>query len=572
MKIKNKIVISLYMGLFILLIIKCNNPPTSGPDSQTSKTITGVLYNEDGSKAANAKVLAVPTDHNPGPGPKAYIIDSTITDNNGEYSFDSLPTGYYNILGYLTNLSSYNDSNYVPGDTITNISPDTIRYPGSLSGVIKLQPGDNAKTIFVLIFGTQTWTTPADSIGNFILASMAEGTYHVRFLTTLDDYDPLDVNLTIKAGIDDTLSDTLYMPFTGIPIPAGLTLSYDTLMQVVTLTWNQVDTSLVKGYNVYRKHSDSDFVKINPAPTPDTVYLDSTAIEGQSYDYKIRAVDKNDEEGKFSKAVHVNVVSAFALIDSFSIVPEMVPGALAIGNDSIIYLLDIFELLVKVFSTQGVIINEFGQGMFILPNDISLDSKGNVYVADPKMGKIVKFSKNGDLLTEFPLNTPSLVSIDKDDNIYAVYSHDGTTDNMLAKFDTSWNRIDSIVFNNSQIGYLLVAPSGNIFIGDKEDSTIEEYDSDFSLINSWNVPAQLDSNTLMAVDQSDNLYLKNITQVGLTLLYDIHIYSSSASKIARFGHFYPSIDIFTHMFNNSIYIAESLQNRRTKISIFSNPF
>ena len=560
------------MGLCILFIAKCTDSPTEGPGPQNPKKITGVLFNEDGSKAVNAKVLAIPSEYNPGSEPMAYKIDSAITDNNGEYSFDSLPAGYYNILGYLNDLSSYNDSNYVPGDTTTNISPDTIRCPGSLHGVIKLQSGDNAKTIVVLVFGTYTWTIPSDTIGNFELTNMPEGTYHVRFLTTLDDYDPFDVNLTMKAGIDDTLSDTSYMPFHGIPIPTGLTLSYDTLMQIVTLTWNQADTSLVKGYNVYRRHSDSDFVKINPAPTPDTVYLDSTAIEGQSYDYKIRAVDKNDEEGKLSKAVHVDVVSAFALIDSFLIVSEVVPGAFTICNDSIIYLLDIFELLVKVISTQGVVINEFGQGLFMLPNDISLDSKGNVYVADPKMGNIMKFSNNGDLLAEFSLSTPSLISIDKDDNIYTVYSHNGTTDNMLTKFDTSWNRIDSIIFNNKQIGYLFVAQSGNIFIGDKGDSTIEEYDSDFSLINSWNVPAQLDSNTLMAGDQNDNLYLKNVTQVGLTLLYKIHIYSSSASKIARFGHFYPTIDIYMEMFNNSIYVVESLQERRTKISIFSNPF
>ena len=151
----------------------------------------------------------------------------------------------------------------------SGVSPrysSTIRCPGSLHGVIKLQPGDNAKTIVVLVFGTYTWTIPSDTIGNFELTNMPEGSYHVRFLTTLDDYDPLDINLIIKAGIDDTLSDTLDMPFHGIPIPTGLTSSYDTLMQNVTLTWNKADTSLVKGYNVYRKNSDSDFVKINRIP------------------------------------------------------------------------------------------------------------------------------------------------------------------------------------------------------------------------------------------------------------------------------------------------------------------
>ncbi len=77
----------------------------------------------------------------------------------------------------------------------------------------------------MLIFGTNTFTVPADSIGNFSLSNIAEGSYSVRILTTLDDYTPKDTTLTITSGASETLPDTLTLPFTGIPVVQGLSVN-----------------------------------------------------------------------------------------------------------------------------------------------------------------------------------------------------------------------------------------------------------------------------------------------------------------------------------------------------------
>lgn len=233
-----KLNIAMIITVFVipLCIIKCiiSDPIAGG--TETGDAI-GYLYNTNGTPAVNAKVFAIPSDHNPNPGSgrNDIIIDSTITNDNGEYSFDSLPGGYYNIYGDGDIGLSYNDSILINEDTSNSIPPDTLECAGSLRGVIRLQPGDDSRTVIILVFGTKAWTAPVDSIGNFTLASMAEGTYHVRILTTLDDYDPLDTNLIITSGVIDTLPDTIYLPFTGIPTPQGLTLAYDTLKQIVTL-------------------------------------------------------------------------------------------------------------------------------------------------------------------------------------------------------------------------------------------------------------------------------------------------------------------------------------------------
>ena len=540
MKSKNKIIIPLCIGLSILLIIKCTDSPTAGNGSQTPNSIIGKLYNPDGSPAANAKVLAIPSDHNPGPGPKAYIIDSTVTNNNGEYSFDSLPTGYYNILGYRNNLSSYNDSNYIPGDTITNISPDTIQCPGSLHGVIKLQPGDNAKTIFVLVFGTYTWTIPSDTIGNFDLTNMAEGTYNVRFLTTLDDYSPLDTNLTIRAGMEDTLNDTLYMPFTGIPIPTGLTLSYDTLKQIVTLSWNKADSTLVKGYNVYRKQSDSDFVKINPALITGNTYSDSSVLQDESYEYKITAVDNGDNEGKKSEGVNVVVVSGFNIVDSVVINYIPPPALRTFEMDSALNFLipmgdTAYGNFITVFNQSGDSIRAFGEANF--SNDLILvriDSKENAYCLARESQRVVKFDPFGVFLLEWDTRSstfPMKMAIDNQDNIFIAH-----TQKALIKYDASGTLIDSVDYPKAENnGKMVIGPNGKIYDASYTDENIRVFNNDLSFDTELNLSfGETPLYRIHDIDSDGNFYLADTKQLAeFEYAFSFYIFDSNGQFMAR---------------------------------------
>ncbi len=570
-----QIIYSIFFSLLCSVVLHCTfDTTTTGSGTVTdSGGIAGILYDLNGNPVEGADVVLVPVDKIPSPNRIETTVTSSVqTDSKGCFSFSIVPPDTYNVIAKKNSDRLFHDSVNYTGDNKVEIV-DTLRPSGSMNGTVVLVGGEDVRTVMIFAIGTQMFTVPENKAGFFTLKEMAQGTYHVRFLSTLDDYDPLDVTVTIKADVADTLCDTLYLPYNGIPIPTELSTSYDTLMQIVTVIWNQVDTNLIKGYNVYRKHSDSDFVKINITPTSDTVYRDSTPKEHQSYDYKIRAVDKNDEIGMLSKATQVNIVSAFVLIDSFTLQEEIIPSACVLGNDSLIFLLD-QQGVVMAINTHGVVIDTFGQGMFTYPTDISLDSKGNIYITDPKFkqGSIVKFSKEGDSIAVFPLNFPSLLTIDKNDNIYVVYQGKDYTDIILARFDTTWNRLDSIELLFGEPGCLHTTPDGCLFLSSKDGSKINEYSIDLSLINSWNVSGLLGEDELMAVDKSNNFYTKNKTQIGIRLLYKINVYSYGGSKIARFGHYYQSVDIDMIIFDNFIYILEKLKEGRLKISIFSSPF
>ena len=71
-------------------------------------------------------------------------------------------------------------------------SSDTLRAPGSLTGTVQMQGTDNPTSVIILVFGTPLWSAPQDTTGTFSLANLAQGSYHVRFLTTTANYKVLD--------------------------------------------------------------------------------------------------------------------------------------------------------------------------------------------------------------------------------------------------------------------------------------------------------------------------------------------------------------------------------------------
>ena len=303
------------MSLFLL---DCTDPIAGGTDTG-NPVIAGILYNPNGTRAANAKVRAITVDHNPISNTKNRIIaiDSTVTNDSGEYSFDSLPEGYYNIFGQGDSGISYNDSFFVFDDTVTVFPDDTLGCPGTLRGVVRLHSGDDSRTVIILVFGTFTWTAPVDSIGNFSIENMAEGTYHVRFLTTLSNYDPLDKNLFIKAGVDSTMPDTIRLNYNGIPVPEGLKANYDTLNGMVNLSWNELNFPALEGYIVFRNDTSSTIPEnisgnkaLNDTFYTDTVFSNLLDTNSYVFEYRLKSQDTNAVmSGQYSIPVEVSAVS-----------------------------------------------------------------------------------------------------------------------------------------------------------------------------------------------------------------------------------------------------------------------
>jgi hypothetical protein len=405
---KSKQFICMALALTAVFLIAGCTEKLAGNTSETGNAVTASLYNPGGSPTVHAKIRFIPINYNPrtgGLGKIAAKVDSATTDANGTYTA-KLDTGAYNVLAAGDSGVVYQDSIVVVKDSTVRPPADTLKSPGSIRGVVRLQPGDDARKVFILAMGTNTFSWPEDAAGNFALADMAEGKYKVRIMSILDNYDVLDTSLEIRSGKSDSLADTIVLPYTGIPVSVGLKISYDTLKQIVTLTWNKpVNGRKVVSYSIYRKRSDStDFVKINGGVT-DTIFSDSTGVQDQTYEYRVAAVDSNTTEGTKSAGVSVKVVGAFSLIDSIGgegTQNGQFAGAndvTALSNGNIV-VLDYNRHYAQIFDSNGVFLKRFGQegnsnGQFQNPIAITQDDSNQVYILDEIGGRVQEFDKDG---------------------------------------------------------------------------------------------------------------------------------------------------------------------------------
>ncbi len=95
--------------------------------------------------------------------------------------------------------------------------------------------------------------------------------------------------------------------------PAGIQFAYDSLKQSARLFWSKLDTSLIAGFNIYRKSHDAPMelsARLNRALIKDTLYVDSTGLQNQTYDYRVTALVKNNRAEIKSDEVTVRFIDA----------------------------------------------------------------------------------------------------------------------------------------------------------------------------------------------------------------------------------------------------------------------
>jgi hypothetical protein len=488
------------------MVLRCSiTDPHAGNTSQTGNgAVLGMLYEPDGTTPA----VGVPVTIRPrntladtsGFGLPKRLADtmSVTTDDSGRYVFDStLDTGTYVIEASSGDNAVLIDSVTVEdADTTLDLPPDTLKLVGALKGVISLSEGGDPRKVFVLAFGIDRFAA-VDSLGAFRFQNLAEAAYDLRIVSSRDVYGVLDLPAVPVISADTTDLDTIELPFEGIPTVKGLALSYDTLRQIVTLTWEQADTALVSGYSVYREHQDSGLVKINSAPIADTTYSDSTALQDQKYTYLVKAVDKTGNEGLLSAGVGVEVVSAFALSATFGNGTGTADGyfnsmrAIAVDSSGNIFVADVLNYRIQKFDSTGAFLmawgsegsadSQFGRSI----RDIALDSRGHVYVVDQGNSCIKKFDNEGNYLLKWGSAGPAPGDFDTPYSICVsrgyvfVGEYNG---HRVQKFDLEGNYISGFAVDNPVVG-LAVADS-TLVIRDHEKKAILRYTESGELVDS----------------------------------------------------------------------------------------
>ena len=86
------------------------------------------------------------------------------------------------------------------------------------------------------------------------------------------------------------VSPNIASAVTALPTPTSLTASLGATYNVINLSWTDTSTNET-GFEVQRKASTGDWVKIATTSANATTYQDANALPGTTYSYRVRAVN-----------------------------------------------------------------------------------------------------------------------------------------------------------------------------------------------------------------------------------------------------------------------------------------
>ncbi|MBN1575860.1 MAG: hypothetical protein JW913_04865 [Chitinispirillaceae bacterium] len=507
-----------------LPLLLCSPTGNAGNSTQVGNPgrVAGLLYEPDGkTPAAGVRVAIRPRTSLAdtaviGLGKRTADTATVITDDSGRFAFDStLDTGTYVIEAASGNDAVLIDPVVVTDeDAADTLPPDTLKPMGAIKGVISLSEGGDPRKVFVLAFGIDRFAK-VEADGSFRFSGLAEGNYDLRLISSLNDYGVLDTNGNVVTSGDTLDMDTIDLPFTGIPTVKNVTISYDTLKQIVTLSWERADTGLVKGYNVYRRSVDSNTVlaRINVNPVADMVYRDSTGVQDETYEYRVACVDTNAMEGTKSAGNSIIVMGLFRAVDTIGVrgtaSQELAnPSCVARGPNGYV-VIDIFSdtAAAKLYDTSGTYLSSF---------IIRAHSTGWCFCDYGKNGNLFtvfndtafEFDRIGNLLSTYPL------LLGTQDEIYLQNQTDTV---LLYAISSQLNQViiisifgDTLSLFSVTEGYHIVADRNrNVYILGK--SKIYRYDFQGNLTNSWGSQGlsrgQFSNAALIAVDTMDRIYV-----------------------------------------------------------------
>lgn len=303
----------------------------------TDETSSGVsLFKPDGTPAAGALVQFFIVGDT-----TTQFVHQTQTDHTGEFQVkgEPLASGYFNVWAHLgDSLVAIQDSVYI-STSEHFVEDDTLDAPGSISGIIGLQPNHDPRTVTVQALGTHIFDN-VDVEGKFHLPKMAAGEYVLRISTDLAEYTDTFANVMVMSGVADTLQDTLWLIYTGIPVVTGMSATYDTLHGIAILSWNNTEYTHFQDFLIYR----DDFNAINLSPNPiastsEIIFRDSIFkwVSPYNYHYKYRLKVRNNSQeiGKSYKFIEVKAISPIQVQTTFTFATLHMPTGIMMSAASI---------------------------------------------------------------------------------------------------------------------------------------------------------------------------------------------------------------------------------------------
>jgi hypothetical protein len=500
-----------------LVLGGCDEMAGSTSTGNTGKgSISGRVVDASGQGVGNARVKVFSVTYNPGPNGAAAsdVADVVVTKADGSFMTDSLTEGRYNLFGDKGGLLALQDSIPVTSTSETQSGNLELKQPGSVTGVVRLHAGHDSRTVFLLLPGTPVFAVPQDSIGNFKIGPLAEGNYHLRLLSILDNYKPLDTILTVFPGVDTVLKDTLRLAYQGsafgeLPLVESVNLSIDTSRILFNLSWPKSKDPRVVAYLVYRRKPGMAYELATTTPLTDTIFSEDWNIDalnnkillpGDSLQYVVTTLDKLGNESRKPDPIAF-VIPAVFRAELVTQDPDWLQEFSEVAPDGSVWGFDYNSHQVIRLGSTGQITGWADSSIkYDGSEKMVIDGAGDVYalyLTDIPVTQeiLAKYSPTGILQWKVVLTSSTIhqftrdeqsIIVATDDKIWTHYDEDGH----VIKVDTlseSTNTSPRLFIHKNHfklgIGYYRILEYQNM------DSSIVEFLDDKGQVKStWEVP------------------------------------------------------------------------------------
>ncbi len=291
----------------------------------------------------------------------------------------------------------------------------------------------------------------------------------------------------------------------------------------IGLKWDHPDPSSVVAYNIYRLLLPDGSQELVASTREDT-FTDYRVEGGQSYRYRVSALDGNFKETPLSGDLDVTYVA---------LVVEKVEKA------AVYSLVTRRTLPVKTITEgkRGVLLNA--------PSDVAITESGLLYVADSGNSAIQVYGKAGDFRWDFPVASESLggravplgLCVDRDGDIYCSDAYAGRV-----IIYNSRGRVVSILLlpketPQERFGLLdlAVATDGTLFVVDNLNHRVGLFASDSQFVRYIGqpgvLPGQFTTPGFCAIDQQNRLLISD------ALLGRVQVFDANGEFQKAFGKY-----------------------------------
>ena len=243
---------------------------------------------------------------------------------------------------------------------------------------------------------------------------------------------------------------------------------------------------------MYRQHEDSGLVKINLAPITDTMYRDSTALQGYTYTYQVKALDKANNEGEYSAEVTTTISIPFELNATwggqgnrdgqFSEISDI-----TILPDNRFMVIDYGGHRVQIFDSDGSFVRSWGQegntdGDFTYPIAGAVDDSGYLYVLEMLgMGSVQKFDTAGTFIQSLIIGQYCRSLTYSKGKLFI----SSTNPAAIIIIDVSNGIQDTIPLPGSELFSIAVDTEWSLFVSDQSQNHVVKIDTSGTTAYSW---------------------------------------------------------------------------------------